>query len=81
MRRPRLPQARSIIRNLHDRPCPPPPCSLSEPVSLDNENACCETIIGGCSGALAGYPTTAAEDDSLLKRGGLDKRRASPLLT
>lgn len=48
----------------------------SEPVSLENEKACCETVISGCSSALAGYPTSAAEDELLLKRGGLDKRCA-----
>ncbi|KAL4444028.1 hypothetical protein ABPG75_011765 [Micractinium tetrahymenae] len=41
------------------------------PVTEDNERACYQQLIDGCSAALAGYPTTIDEDLALLNSGGL----------
>lgn len=48
---------------------------LSLPVSHDNEEAVCLTMLSGLQAALAGYSTTTEEDTDLLDRGGLSKRK------
>jgi [ribulose-bisphosphate carboxylase]-lysine N-methyltransferase len=54
---------------------------ISEPVSLANETAVVDSLLGGCTTALAAYPTTARQDEDLLARGGtaLDARAALAL--
>ncbi|KAI7846455.1 hypothetical protein COHA_000066 [Chlorella ohadii] len=49
------------------------------PVSEDNERACYQQLIDGCSAALAGYPTSIDEDLALLNGGSLTpgSRRAA----
>lgn len=41
------------------------------PISEDNERACYQQLIDGCSAALAGYPSTIDEDLALLNSGGV----------
>ena len=49
---------------------------LSEPMSKENESACCTAMIDGCAAAMATYPASAAEDMAALRRGGLTPRQA-----
>ena len=49
---------------------------IGEPISLVNERASCEGMIDGCSDALRGYTTTAAQDEQALRAPGLSPRRA-----
>lgn len=49
---------------------------ISEPISLVNERASCEGMIDGCSDALRGYATSAAQDEQGLRAPGLTPRSA-----
>lgn len=44
---------------------------MCNPLSPDNENAVCSTMISGAQEALAGYPTTLEQDLALVKSGRL----------
>jgi [ribulose-bisphosphate carboxylase]-lysine N-methyltransferase len=47
---------------------------ISEPVSLSNERAACRSMIDGCAAALAGYATSAAQDEHALRAPGISER-------
>jgi len=46
---------------------------VCQPISEGNEKAVCATMIQGARAALAGYPTSIAEDTALLRSGAVAK--------
>jgi [ribulose-bisphosphate carboxylase]-lysine N-methyltransferase len=47
---------------------------IGEPISLNNERAACRSMIDGCAAALAGYATSASQDEQALRAPGISER-------